>query len=1082
MRNDTSVLFYIARYASIFALFFCLPLQGNAADYGAVVNLMSEQIYVAPNNSNVTVTNKDGVIQFAVLQPTSNSVQVGFDNIQRTVDFDTYPYFYFESRGDANIRFSRIRFYDGSNNMLTYETDVISEPTITKVTLRGSNISGSSGFGPIKKVEFVTWMPDNDEAGLAYTLGIRNAEFRTAAADQTPDYGAMTIFTPPTPVNKAIPFAERQWNHLGPGGGGAFLAVDFSPHNDNLLIGSDVAGIFHSTDYLNFNLYNDDLMNTYVQTIVHHPTDPNIVFMGTFGGGVAKSTDGGVTWDMKRTGFRAMQTFGHSAPVYVITIDPVDPQIMYAGLGFSIKFGAPRYLSVLGYIYKSIDTGETWQEIAFDPVAPPNESVRAIVLDPVDPATVYVLAQSKLYVYTQASGVWTEVTGLPLAAPVFTGFEIKRDDPNVMLLSYANYEYTPGSFKSGLFRSTDAGQTWVERVLPTSITNSSKGAHRILRHPTQNNTFYLIYKGSIGGVYRSTDGGDTWAVFNDSLSKDPDIWVDWSTEVLDFAIDANDPNRMCYVNLMEAYLTTDGGLNWQQITTQEVTPAIATAQATYRANGLDDLVVYDLLVDTSDTANIYLGYLDTALWKTTNGGQTVSRRTAGGMRLGWGDINAMALDPVYPNIVYVAKGQGAGTEAIYRSLDSGESFELLGIEETGFPAAAIRSGGLVSSIAIDPFSPTNSRTIYVGLYNSSTDSGVHKSTDGGLSWTSLDLTTLGGGHVTGIALDPQTVDTLYISSRNFNGNRGYVAKSTDGGATWVKQLTNVDMRSIVVDPFDPMIIYAGNRDYSGTALDKPFWKSIDGGANWTFKTGTGNFLHGIIQQYPGDQGYRFFLSSLAVDPAVPGRIYAGLTSEYYDYNFGGGLFYSDDRGENWFLFDATGMPKYQINKIVVDPVNTSRLYIATGGNGVWRYGTDPLELDTDDDGMTDSWETANGLNPLIDDAGQDLDGDTLNNLNEYLYGTLANVSDTDNDGYRDGTEVALNSDPLDILSIPTIVADGDINLDGSANVGDLLLAQRHLLGLTNLTAEQIAHGDFQPASGDGEIKLGDYVLHVQNIL
>jgi hypothetical protein len=122
------------------------------------------------------------------------------------------------------------------------------------------------------------------------------------------------------------------------------------------------------------------------------------------------------------------------------------------------------------------------------------------------------------------------------------------------------------------------------------------------------------------------------------------------------------------------------------------------------------------------------------------------------------------------------------------------------------------------------------------------------------------------------------------------------------------------------------------------------------------------------------------------------------------------------------------------------------------------------QTDTDSDGQGD-----------VCDA--DMDGDGLANTEEATYGTDALSPDTDGDGYRDGTEVSLGSDPLNGNSTPTIMADGDISLDGQVNAADVLLATRTVLALTTLTAEQIAHGDFRPTpAGDGQIALEDLLL------
>ena len=85
------------------------------------------------------------------------------------------------------------------------------------------------------------------------------------------------------------------------------------------------------------------------------------------------------------------------------------------------------------------------------------------------------------------------------------------------------------------------------------------------------------------------------------------------------------------------------------------------------------------------------------------------------------------------------------------------------------------------------------------------------------------------------------------------------------------------------------------------------------------------------------------------------------------------------------------------------------------GDEVLIYGTDPLKKDTDDDGMLDKWELDNGTNPVLYDAWDDPDRDSLYNYDEYQFGTDPLAYDTDGDGASDGTELLqIESDPLTV--------------------------------------------------------------------
>lgn len=93
----------------------------------------------------------------------------------------------------------------------------------------------------------------------------------------------------------------------------------------------------------------------------------------------------------------------------------------------------------------------------------------------------------------------------------------------------------------------------------------------------------------------------------------------------------------------------------------------------------------------------------------------------------------------------------------------------------------------------------------------------------------------------------------------------------------------------------------------------------------------------------------------------------------------------------------------------------------------YQRGTDPLSTDTDGDEMTDGWEVANQLNPLLKDADGHRDSDGLTNLEEFRLGTRANLPDTDGDGYDDSEEVASGSNPIDIADVPVLRSTSYIN-------------------------------------------------------
>ena len=145
---------------------------------------------------------------------------------------------------------------------------------------------------------------------------------------------------------------------------------------------------------------------------------------------------------------------------------------------------------------------------------------------------------------------------------------------------------------------------------------------------------------------------------------------------------------------------------------------------------------------------------------------------------------------------------------------------------------------------------------------------------------------------------------------------------------------------------------------------------------------------------------------------------------------------------------------------------------------------DVCDPDDDDDGLSDADEVLYGSNPF----SADTDGDTLIDGDEvHIYGTDPTLTDTDSDGFNDEVEVAAGSDPLDDTSVPTPLANGDINDDGQVDVADLLLATRILNGQYIPTQEEQERWDVAPLVNnipvpDLQNNVGDYLVLQRKVL
>ena len=259
---------------------------------------------------------------------------------------------------------------------------------------------------------------------------------------------------------------------------------------------------------------------------------------------------------------------------------------------------------------------------------------------------------------------------------------------------------------------------------------------------------------------------------------------------------------------------------------------------------------------------------------------------------------------------------GSASGGVWKSVDGGTTFKPMFDKQ---PSLSI------GSVAIDPSNP---QTVWVGTGESwvrnsvSVGTGIYRSRDGGEDWEMLGLPD--SEHISRVIVHPKDSNTVFACALghlwNSNTERG-VFKTTDGGKTWNKLLYRNDSTGcaeMVMDPQDPSVLYAAMWDvrrephnFRSGGPGSGLFKSTDSGATW----------HELRKGMPeGDLGR----IGIAVAPANHNRVYAVVEAKNHT-----ALFRSDDAGDSWIetnnSFNVSGRPFYFAH-LVADPKNPDRVY------------------------------------------------------------------------------------------------------------------------------------------------------------
>ncbi|MGD2295892.1 MAG: glycosyl hydrolase, partial [Candidatus Aminicenantes bacterium] len=289
------------------------------------------------------------------------------------------------------------------------------------------------------------------------------------------------------------------------------------------------------------------------------PHQPYTYYFGATGGGVWKTQDGGLNWKS------VSDEFFKTGSVGAIAVSEYDPNIIYVGMGEAPIRGNVSHGDGM---YKSTDAGKTWKHIGLEDTS----QISRVRIHPRNPDSVYVAALGHVYGPNEQRGVFRSRDGGKTWEKVLyrddkTGaIDLILDPSNPRIIYAALWEFfrTPYSLSSGgpgsgIFKSTDGGDTWTEISRNPGLPRGLLGKIGITVSPAKPDRVWVIVEARDGGVFCSDDGGQTWRKMNDERRLRQRAW--YYTRIYADPLDA----ETVYVLNTGFYRSVDRGRTYSSI-------------------------------------------------------------------------------------------------------------------------------------------------------------------------------------------------------------------------------------------------------------------------------------------------------------------------------------------------------------------------------------------------------------------------------------------------------------------------------------------------------------------------------------
>ena len=505
-----------------------------------------------------------------------------------------------------------------------------------------------------------------------------------------------------------------------------------------------------------------------VRSLVVHPQEPNVFFLGTSDGQIYVSENSGGNWSKLIPGLDRRQVV-----VDNLAFDPSDPHTLYAATW--------ELNNDKGWLFRSRDSGHSWEEV---PLGRFRSAIRAIAIAPSDPQTIALGISEGVIVSRDGGQSWDRIT---------RGYRSLYNAESLAFDPVHAETLYVGTWRLG-WKTTNLGKKW-NAIHEGMIFDSDMFS--ILVNPDDPQ---VLYASACTGVYRSGNGGLKWTKLKNGLPTE-------ARRTRTLHLDPSDPNTVYAGTTLGLFVSRNKGASWQKLTS--------------------DVVVNSVAVHPQDSRIILVGTDDAGVLKSSDGGSTFLAANRGFVHR---QVAALASDPTREGLYYSSVRSDGLYGGFFYSRDHGVNWSAYneGLQETAdtigdiLPSRRSRKiylatpkGVFVGTPAQQPWKhieATAQLTVYDMAFANTRESSLFLATSEGVY--DLDLTT---NTATRLAISgyPGEVHAIFYDDSTeqlFAGTNNGVFRSSSRGRAWQKKLGELPDSPVNVLQKSGTRLFAGTRE------------------------------------------------------------------------------------------------------------------------------------------------------------------------------------------------------------------------------------------------------------------------------